>query len=338
MKEFLQCLADGAKDIFDHDIESSKTFHVPGRDDPGLTFGRNQVKRGKLIETCVLFIDIRNSTAMSRSLKRDKAKLGKIYSAFVDAMVSIADRYGYVRNIIGDRVMVVFEPENCFIDAVNCAAMMYTVGTRILKKYSGLETFKCGIGIEYGEMLILKTGIQKRHEEQSEYKNLVWVGDAANVASKLTDLSSKEYCSPLYKVTYIEWDYDNVLNGYEKSISLADKYLYGGTGKPIYRRELVQKNRTTSLSIEEFANKVEITAEGWKYDGKKITGIEKENRSGYTSPILMSGKVYSEFKKADPKSPHLKNFSQKNYPHALYVNTGIYGGNAICSEITQIQI
>ncbi len=202
MKDFLQSIADEVKDIFDHEIETSKAYVVPGRNDPALTFGKNQVKKGKLIETCVLFIDIRNSTAMSRALKRDKAKLGKIYSAFIDAMATIADKYGYVRNIIGDRVMVVFEPGNCYVDAVNCAVTMYTVATRILKKYSGLEIFKCGIGIEFGEMLVLKTGIQKRHEEQSEYKNLVWVGDAANIASKLTDLANKEYNSPQFKITY----------------------------------------------------------------------------------------------------------------------------------------
>ncbi|HPH37335.1 MAG TPA: adenylate/guanylate cyclase domain-containing protein, partial [Sediminibacterium sp.] len=211
MKELLQSIADDVKDIFTHEIETTKTYGVPGRNDPGLTFGRNQVKKGKLIETCVLFIDIRNSTQMSRNLKRDKAKLGKIYSAFIDAMASIADQYGYVRNIIGDRVMVVFEPNNCCIDAVDCAIMMYTVATRIIKRYSGLDTFKCGIGIDYGEMLVLKTGIQKRHQEQSEYKNLVWVGDTANTASKLTDFSNKEYNSPLYKVTYEYLNHEKVL-------------------------------------------------------------------------------------------------------------------------------
>jgi adenylate cyclase len=338
MKEYLQSIADDAKDIFEHEIETTKAYAVPGRYDPGLTFGRDQLKKGKLIETCVLFIDIRNSTLMSRNLKKDKAKLGKIYSAFVDAMASIADKYGYVRNIIGDRVMVVFEPGNCFVDAVNCAVMMYTVATRILKKYSGLDTFKCGIGIEYGEMLILKTGIQKRHEEQSEYKNLVWVGDAANIASKLTDLSNKEYNSPLYKVSYNEFVFENVFKGYEKPATLLDKYLYGDKGKEIYKNELVTKTRYATLTIEEFAKKVEITADGWKYDGKKVTTIDKENRSGTTSPILMSGKVYAEFKKAEPKSPFLPNLSQKQYPNAPYTGSGVYGGYAICSDITQIKL
>lgn len=341
MKEFIQSIADDVKDIFTHDIETTKTYIVPGRNDPGLTFGYNQVKRGKFIETCVLFIDIRNSTIISRRLKKDKIKLGKIYSAFVDAMTSIADRYGYVRNIIGDRVMVVFEPSNCFTGAVNCAAMMYTTSQWILRKYSGLETFKVGIGIEFGEMLILKTGIQKKHEEQSEYKNLAWVGDAANLASKLTDFANKDYNSPLYKITYSDLVYEDVFKRYQQpkpASSLLEKYLNNSSPTSLYNKEWVNKSFTVSLNVDEFNQKIEITPEGWQYDKKKMTAVIKENRSGTTLPVLMSGKVYNEFKKADPKSPHLKKLSLKQYPNAPYTGTGIYGGYPSFTEITQIKL
>jgi len=339
MKDFLQSIADDAKDIFEHDIETTKAYAVPGRNDPGLTFGRDQVKKGKLIETCILFIDIRNSTLMSRNLKNDKARLGKVYAAFIDAMASIADRYGYVRNIIGDRVMVVFEPGTCFLDAVNCAAMMYTVATRILKKYSGLENFKVGIGIDYGEMLILKTGIQKKHEEQSEYKNLVWVGDAANVASKLTDFSNKEYNSPQYKVTYEYMHSEKYLKGYKPSSSSTFHDLTFGTSKPEPEYDWKFEKRTSmvTLSAEEFHTKIKTHPE-WKYEEKKVTGIEKEERSGTTSPILMSGKVFSEFKKADPKSPHLKHLSQRQFPNAPSTGTGICGGYILLDEIAQLKL
>ena len=129
-------------------------------------------------------------------------KLGKIYSSFIYAMTSIADEYGYVRNIVGDRVMVVFEPKDCFVNAINCAAVMHSVATRILAKHIAIEDFKIGIGIDFGEMLVLKTGIRKKHKEQSEYKSLVWVGDAANTASQLCDFANKNYSSPLFKGSY----------------------------------------------------------------------------------------------------------------------------------------
>ncbi len=339
MKDFLQSIADDVNEIFTHEIETPKTYGVPGRSDRELTFGRNQIKKGKLISTCVLFIDIRNSTVISKKLKNDKAKLGKIYSAFVDAMATIADRYGYVRNIIGDRVMVVFEPSNCFVDAINCAVTMHTVAVRILKKYSGLDDFKCGIGIEYGEMLILKTGIQKRNEEQSEYKNLVWVGDAANTASKLTDFSNKEYNSPLYKITYEYITQERFLKeNKHKKLSILD--IYFGNANNIdsdYEWKFVKKNTTINLSAIDFNKKVKSHPE-WKYEDKKIIGIEKVEQNGITSPILMSGKVYAEFKKAIIKSPLLESFTKKQYPNEPYTGTGIYGGYAYCPDIAQIKI
>lgn len=340
MKDYLQSIADEVKDIFSHDIETSKTFVVPGRDDVGLTFGRNQIKKGKLIETCVLFIDIRNSTIISKNLKKDKAKLGKIYSAFIHAMVSIADKYGYVRNIIGDRVMVVFEPNNCFIDSINCAATMYSVSYGILKKYSGIDTFKVGIGIDFGEMLILKTGILKNHTEKSEYKNLVWVGDAANIASKLTDLANKEYNNPLYTLSYEDIVFENVLTGHTKSptpLSLADAYLGKTNLIPVYEVKMATKTYSVTLSGEEFNKKVSISQGSWLYDGKSIKSLIKEERQGTTSPVLMSGKVYNEFKTADPKSIHLKRLCQKTYPIQAPTSLGIFGGTPLWTEINQVK-
>jgi adenylate cyclase len=316
MKEFLESIAAEVKDIFDHDIETTKAYVVPGRDDATLTFGRNQVKKGKLIETCVLFIDIRNSTKLSRQLKKDKVQLGKIYSAFIDAMTTIADRYGFVRNIIGDRVMVVFEPANCFVDAMNCAVTMYTVANRILKTYIKGDLFSVGIGVDYGEMLILKTGIQKKDENRSEYKNLVWVGDTANSASKLTDFANKYYNAPLYNVTYEYYPYGT--------------FFWPTGNKP--------STTTAKLNGEEFLLKIKTPTTGWTYEGNKVVGISKEENSGSTSPILISGKVYDEFKKALPKSPILAKFEKKTYPNPPLTGSGIYGGYYYLPDMAQVNL
>lgn len=323
MKEFLQSIVAEVKEIFDHNIETTKAYVVPTRDDAGLTFGKDQVKRGKLIETCVLFIDIRNSTLISRNLKKDKAKLGKLYSAFIHAMVIIADRYGYVRNIIGDRVMVVFEPNGCFTNAVECAATMYTTAYAILKKFSGIETFKVGIGVEYGEMLVLKSGIAKQHEEQSEYKNLVWVGDAANIASKLTDLANKEYSSPLFTITYEYIDTIKALNPNPVYKDFIEKYL----AIPQYTTTYEKRTTSTVLTGQDYLTKLSWDSEGCKYEGKKVVNIKKEERSGTASPVLMSGKVYKEFKAANPKSALLAFLNERSYPGQPYTGTGMYGGN-----------
>jgi hypothetical protein len=286
----------------------------------------------------VLFIDIRNSTRISKQLKKDKKRLGKIYSAFIHVMSRIADEFGFVRNIIGDRVMVVFDAENCFANAVKCAAMMYTVSTKILKVHAALEEFKVGIGIEYGEMLVLKAGIPKRHEEQSEYKNLVWVGDAANVASKLTDYAAKEYSAPSYKLTYDKASFRKVLKPSTGYHPLSDLYFNRTPKPPEFEYKTIVDTYTISLNQSDFAAKVSLVNSEAKYDGSRVTNISKENRNGLASPILMSGKVFIEWKAAEPKNPLLVHFTKKEYPDSPFATNGIYGGSAILPEIRAVKV
>lgn len=336
MEEFLKQLNQDIKDIFQYDIETPNAYVVPSRNDVNLTFPIGSTKKGKLLETCVLMIDIRNSTKISRQLRKDKVRLGKIYSAFIYAMTSIADEYGFVRNIVGDRVMVVFEPKDCYVNAVNCAALMYSVATRILSKYVGLEDFKIGIGIDFGEMLVLKAGIRKKHEEQSEYKSLVWIGDAANMASKLCDFANKQYSSPLFKVTYEHLNWERVFKGFKPNPNpLLNPF---SKPEPDYKFEYKKITQTATLNAIDFAKDIKVEADGWKYKGEKVLSFNIENRTGITSPILISGKVYNELKKVDPKSFHLARLSLKDYPDKPYTGSGVYGGNLIVPEILKIKI
>jgi class 3 adenylate cyclase len=336
MEEFLKQLNQDIKDIFQYDIETPNAYVVPSRNDVNLTFPIGSTKKGKLLETCVLMIDIRNSTKISRQLRKDKVRLGKIYSAFIYAMTSIADEYGFVRNIVGDRVMVVFEPKDCFVNAVNCAALMYSVATRILSKYVELEDFKIGIGIDFGEMLVLKAGIRKKHEEQSEYKSLVWIGDAANMASKLCDFANKQFSSPLFKVTYEHLNWERVFKGFKPN---PNPFLNPfSEPEPDYKLEFKKVTQTATLNAVDFAKDIKVEAEGWKFKGDKVISFNIENRTGTTSPILISGKVYNELKKVDPKSIHLARLSVKDYPDKPYTGSGVYGGNLIVPEILKIKI
>jgi len=337
MENFLNEINQDIKDIFQYNIETSNAYVVPTRHDVNLTFPIGADKKGKLIETCVLMVDIRNSTKISRRLKKDKLRLGKIYSAFIYAMTRIADEYGYVRNIIGDRIMVVFEPKNCFIDALNCAAVMYTVGSRILSKHTGLDEFNIGIGIDYGEMLVLKTGIQKKYHEQSEYKGLVWVGDTANTASKLCDFANKSYSSPLFKIVYEHSEFRKIIKGSNVSYDPLIYMLLKKTD-PEYEFKSITESKTTELNYEDFAKDIIVNNDGWKYKGEKVTSFNITNRTGITAPILMSGKIYSEFKNAEPKSIFLTKISSRDYPDKPFTGSGVYGGSLIIQEISKIKI
>ncbi|RZK45355.1 MAG: adenylate/guanylate cyclase domain-containing protein [Hymenobacter sp.] len=192
-KEFFQELREEVAAIFTPitPLVVSSTTTVPNVEDTGFTLAAGEGHKAKTIKTCVLFIDIRNSTQLN--FKHSNEELAKLYSAFIVTMLRAAEYYGgYVRNINGDRVMVVFDEATCFLNALKTATLLNTVAQHLLDAYFKGDTIACGIGIDYGSMLVVKTGTVKRGKENQFYKSFVWLGKPANLASKLTDLANKE--------------------------------------------------------------------------------------------------------------------------------------------------
>jgi adenylate cyclase len=194
LKELLQTINDEAKIIVSSDfkIEINGTSTVPNIESQLLTFENLDTKNKKVafIETCVLFIDIRKSTELN--FKHQPQPLSKLYALFVRSMIKAAKHYnGHVRNIIGDRIMVIFDTVNCFSNAINTAILMNTIATKIINKHFINNDIKCGIGVDYGKMWVSKVGTIKKGEEKELYRSLVWLGKPANIASKLTDYANK---------------------------------------------------------------------------------------------------------------------------------------------------
>lgn len=186
-------------DVYTTDVEFTPIREVPNvNGNDGLTFESGDVKRGRTIKTCVLYVDIRDSIKLN--VEAQTKTMGKIYTAFTKAVL-LAARHegGCVRNIIGDRVMIVFPEDNCFQRAVHCAFTINNIATLIDVQFPSVK-FRCGIGIDYGTMNVLKVGIDVRDDEKQEYKNLVWVGYPANFASRLTDVANKTVVDR-YKIT-----------------------------------------------------------------------------------------------------------------------------------------
>lgn len=177
--------------IIDHETIFEETSVVPSVADNDLTFTRHDERKGKSLETCVLFVDIRDSVQKYNDHRT--STLTKMYSAFVYGVLRIAKEYnGHVRNIIGDRVMVVFDKDNCCDNAVRCAgSILYFCKNKMGKTLPG-DSFHCGIGIHYGTMNVIKVGLELHTDENNDYKNLVWIGEPANLASRLTDMAGKD--------------------------------------------------------------------------------------------------------------------------------------------------
>ena len=207
-KELKTTLDDEVSIILSNEfaVQVTNTETVPGSDDGAITFPNfdSKTQGAKLIDTAVLYIDIRRSTDLN--LAHKPRTVAKLYSAFIRAMTHVArHHHGHVRGIIGDRLMVLFDSDGAGANAVECAFSMNTVGQHVLNKHFKANDVTFGIGIDCGKMLATKTGIRRHGHEQANYRNLVWLGRPANIASKLTDLANKPAESveiPAVRVAY----------------------------------------------------------------------------------------------------------------------------------------
>ena len=186
-------------DILATDFVYINTLSVPSDSDPSLSYERAKDKKGKEITTCVLYVDIRNSVGLT--IKHHSKTMGKVYTAFIKAVIKAGRMHGgHTRNIIGDRVMIVFPVKDCFTNSVSCALTINHIATKVINaKFTGVD-FKCGIGIDYGKMKVIKVGVSRLGNEASANKGLVWAGKPANLASRLTDMANKTIIETFYDV------------------------------------------------------------------------------------------------------------------------------------------
>lgn len=288
----------------DFKIEVFETQYVPSFNDSSITYYSpiTKTKKCKRLESCVLYVDMRDSTKISAAKR--PATLAKIYSTFVSSMIQAARYFnGHVRNIIGDRVMVVYDRENCFLNAVNTAVLMNSISKYILNKKIKDIDFRCGIGIDYGKMLVTKAGTVRHGGETEFYRSLVWLGKPANIASKLTDLANK---------TFIE-NIDLIQQG--NYYPLTQNWSWIGKSysefindlSPTYSRNVVHKDEYFS------------------------TFIKSSNFCSQTpSPILITQAVYEGLKSEHPDEESIVNgwWDIQSVNVANY-NGSVYGGDII---------
>lgn len=180
LKDLLKNAGKRIDEILELDLQLSESRIVPKKENVGFS-------EGKILDSAVLFIDMRGSTSLSQD-KYPKT-ISKIYKAFFDCLGKVISwKIGaHIRGFAGDRLMAVFTPgdESCNI-AVDTAIIMQTIITHILnpkikKRWGAIINY--GIGIDFGEMMAVRVGIYGGGSNS----DLVWSGNAANYASKLAD-------------------------------------------------------------------------------------------------------------------------------------------------------
>lgn len=270
-------------------LDFTPTVDVPCIVDKELTFEQGKTKGGESISTCVLYVDIRDSVKLNED--KQARTMAKIYTAFTKGVL-MAARYegGLVRNVIGDRIMVVFPEENCYTKAVNCAFTINHVASLINKKFDNLE-FRCGIGIDYGLMRVIKVGMPRRDEEKEENRALVWVGYPANYASRLTDVANKKFNETYYYVTADFYQYN----------LFPIPALLGSRPNGWYRER-------RKFTEEEFIKYIEPGINPpIKHTFNNLVKFEKVEEKYEYPIILVSKAVYDGFKNANPYDGSIKN-------------------------------
>jgi hypothetical protein len=260
--------------------------------------------------------------------------MARLYTAFTKTILRIADHHGaVVRNIIGDRVMLVFPQDDCFRVAINTAISVNTASKYIINKLFANLKFEVGIGIDYGEMMIVKAGIPKKEPERTNYKNLIWIGKPANIASKLTDVANKQVKRTYFKVLYNAYNFYNLfpIKGLF-SIPYSDQKTKNDT----MFNDSISEDLLTEI---EFAEKIGYNDTlGITYSGGKFIKFTKEEKTNNDPPILMTEKVYEEFKAHYPNDNMIKENYLKVQQVIINDYTGkIYGGDVNWTDYKKIK-
>lgn len=337
----------------DFAIEVTTTQHVPHAEDPAITFPdvTERSQGAKLIETCVLYIDIRRSTELNFSHK--PKTVAKLYTAFVRAMTRVARHYdGHVRGIIGDRVMVMFDCADCYTNAVDCAIAMNTVAQHVINKRFKANEVTCGIGIDAGRMLATKTGVRRHGVEQANYRNLVWLGRPANTASKLTDLANKAAESTAVPVVQVA--YDQPVQPTLAGLGALFGTLAPQTENPFSQALGIRPSvwdpapppqtewKWQTESLENFLSRIEVRYAPSRLVHKDLKfgsfylSSETRQRRAATPPILMTSRVWKGFREARPNDPVIKNGWIKRVQVRTPGSTEpVFGGDVIFNSLKQ---
>lgn len=323
IKDFLQGIEAEVKSLLNPSskVGITKTLYVPNVEDSGFNLGAGEILKAKTIDTCVLFIDIRKSTQLNFTYSEDV--LAKLYAAFIKSMLKAAEYFGgKVRNINGDRVMVVFNTQGCFKAAIDTACLMHTISRNIIDTAFTQAKFECGIGIDYGEMVVVKTGTIKQGDENQFYKSFVWLGKPANLSSKLTDLANKENAV----ITLKHW-YTNPLRGLIPRPSAFPGIFPYGSFPPARNTPVLTD---VKLDYAAFAEKLDKpSAESTtKYQGSEVVSWSRTKVK--SAPILITEEFYNGLKKEAGQSEY---FTQSIITESSVKVTGyngkVYGLDAI---------
>ncbi len=203
---------DRIEKIFDLPAgQFDKSDGIPA--DSNLTY-----ENGFYVSPSAMMVDIRDSSSLNAT--HNRPVVAKLYRAYLSEVCGLMDAHQNctTMSIRGDGVLGVFDtPLKVDINGLfDTAAKIYSTikVLNYLARKKGYSTLRIGIGLAYGEALMVKAGFNG-----SGIYDTIWLGDVVNKAAHLSDHGSKQIGDPpvmiatdfynnlkeIYK-TFCKWD------------------------------------------------------------------------------------------------------------------------------------
>lgn len=308
------------------------------------------------IMAAILFIDIRKSTYLTENSQTKS--MVKIYRSFMRMAVDCVRKNGGVtRQFLGDRIMGVFidskddkgiVTEKAVDKAINAARSLQTVVdfslNKHLKSNVNGKIIECGIGIDYGKVLVTQVGMYGVESDDTKENEVdcVWVGSTTNYASKYSDIASGG------EIFISDSVYKNLSDGYKEVWTKSAKYkgtkLFQGyvtndyyldfteqLGSPIKIEEDSTVGRDTSQQLADGVREIEALQNKLIQRERELAVLEdklkKENQELIHKCNNAENAKYRAINESEDRLSQL-NSSRKQY----YEFIGEMLGKAHCRE------
>lgn len=185
-----------AKEIRNATFVKKDTYSIPNIDTSTLTFGCT----GLNFPATVLYIDMRGSTKVLNIHQR--RVVAKIHMTYYHAIVKVAkEDGGEIRSFNGDSLLVFFYGKTAEVacKAVRSAMKMnYAINKIVNETLKDYIDINFGIGIDCGDVLATKVGVGGTYEN----KDLIWIGNAVNRSTRISDECKSPYHIGISKAVY----------------------------------------------------------------------------------------------------------------------------------------
>ncbi len=157
--------------------------------------------KGVQLKAAMFYADLADSTEL---VSHNQSTAAEVFKAFLFCGTKlILHNGGRVRSFDGDRVMGVFIGDGKNTSAVKTAMQLkYVFNEIIIPQFKMYDVFKNGelvlnycAGVDTGSVLVARAGVRDNND-------LIWVGQTANVAAKLSTLRNPPHTTYVTKAIH----------------------------------------------------------------------------------------------------------------------------------------